>query len=222
MSLGRRRHRLILSSPFFSISSSDLYFVVVTIVDSGRTRPVARVSTVSKITWRAQQLTVVGEMECWLAYLCVCAPNVSHSLSESSTAVAAAATSRICLFLIDWGTPWSAERTFAPSLAFSIRCHWSSSRTAAAAAAPLLLPSVSSSTLFSLLLVCCTSVPRVFSFHLLLGGGDGWSIVFFSVPFSLPPFFYTKEKQPAAACDADTHTHTHTTTLVEKAASEGL
>ena len=35
-------------------------------------------------------------------------------------------------------------------------------------------------------------------------------------------FFYTKEKQPAAACDADTHTHTHTTTLVEKAASEGL
>ena len=98
------------------------------------------------------------------------------------------------------------ERTFAPSLAFSIRCHWSSSRTAAAAA-PLLLPSVSSSTLFSLLLVCCTSSPRVFSFHLLLGGGDGWSIVFFSVPFSLPPFFYTKEKQPAAACDADTHTH---------------
>ena len=55
--------------------------------------------------------------------------------------------------------------------------------------------------------MCCTSVPRVFSFHLLLGGGDGWSIVFFSVPFSLPPFFYTKEKQPAAACDADTHTH---------------
>ena len=104
MSLGRRRHRLILSSPFFSISSSDLYFVVVTPVDSGRARPVARVSTVPKITWRAQQLTVVGEMECWLVYLCVCAPNVSRSLSESSTAVAAAAaaTSRICLFLIDW------------------------------------------------------------------------------------------------------------------------